>query len=256
MDRQVNKSNDIALAQWALISEFRSGEWKTLDFPRIAREDFSLNGVELVNTLFEVPTEAYLRQLKANASDVGVDLLLIMCDDEGDGAAVDKQDRLQFVINHRKWVDIAHYLGCHSIRTNCRGNVNESREDSLARSADTYHQLLDYASGAGINILIENHGGLSDDPDWLVALVQRVNHPLFGTYPDWREPKVGFDNYRYLEKTLPFAKGMSFRVQPEDAMTVDMIRLCQSSGYTGWYGIESDGREAVRKGIDILKKQL
>ncbi len=49
--------DDISLAQWALVDEIRSGKWKTLDFPSVARKDFGLNGIEFVNTLFEVPTE-------------------------------------------------------------------------------------------------------------------------------------------------------------------------------------------------------
>jgi L-ribulose-5-phosphate 3-epimerase len=39
--------NDISLAQWALVDEIRSGKWTNLDFPRIAREDFGINGVEV-----------------------------------------------------------------------------------------------------------------------------------------------------------------------------------------------------------------
>jgi len=110
--------DDISLAQWALVEEIRAGKWKTLDFPKIAREDFDLNGIEFVNTLFEVPTNEYLNILKRNAADNGVEMVLIMIDDEGDGCASTKEERKQFEINHRKWIDIAHYLGCHAIRTN------------------------------------------------------------------------------------------------------------------------------------------
>ena len=59
--------DDISLAQWALVDEVKSGKWKTLDFAKIARKDFGLNGIEFVNTLFEVTTEGYLKQLKKNA---------------------------------------------------------------------------------------------------------------------------------------------------------------------------------------------
>ena len=50
--------DDISLAQWALIEEIRAGKFKTLDFPKIARQDFDLNGIEFVNTLFELPPTA------------------------------------------------------------------------------------------------------------------------------------------------------------------------------------------------------
>ena len=56
--------NNISLAQWALVDEINKGEWKTLDFPRIAREDFGISGIEFVNTLFEVPIATYLNRLK------------------------------------------------------------------------------------------------------------------------------------------------------------------------------------------------
>jgi len=248
--------DDISLAQWALIEEIRSDKWKTLDFPKIAREDFGLNGIEFVNTLFEVPTVEYLNTLKRNAADFNVQMVLIMVDEEGDACASTREERKQFAINHRKWIDIAHYLGCYAIRTNCRGAANISTEEALKYAAESYHLLLSYAAEANIQVLIENHGGVSNDPDFMVILMEEVNHPLFGTYPDWREPSDDFDNYSYLQKTLPYAKGMSYRNQPTEALTAKMIDLCRQSGYHGWYGIESNGREAIREGKALLNKYL
>jgi len=251
-----NRTVDISLAQWALVEEIRSGKWKTLDFPRIAREEFGLNGIEFVNTLFELPTESYLKQLKANAADYDVDMLLIMVDDEGDGCAPTKKGREEFVLLHRKWVDIAHYLGCHAIRTNCRGPVGANKQDALEWAFESYHMLLDYATPLGIKILIENHGGVSDDADWMAQLAKKIDHPHFGTYPDWREPGLHYDNLEYLKKTLPYAKGMSFRNQPDDDLTIKMIQLCKDAGYIGWYGIESRGREQVIRSIKLLREFL
>ncbi|HEY2721851.1 MAG TPA: TIM barrel protein [Chitinophagaceae bacterium] len=248
--------NDISLAEWALVEEIRAGKWKNIDFPRIAREEFSLNGIEFVNTLFESPTETYLRTLKQNANDYGVEMILIMVDEEGDGCAETKTGRKQFEINHRKWVDIAHYLGCHAVRTNCRGPENVNKQKALEWAAETYNMLLEYAKPSNVNIVIENHGGVSNDPDWMVSLAKKLNSPGFGTYPDWRNPSSDFDNYTYLEKTVPYAKGMSYRNQPTEELTAKMIALCREAGYRGWYGIESKGREEVKKGITLLNKYL
>jgi L-ribulose-5-phosphate 3-epimerase len=252
----MNPPDDISLAQWSLIDEWRAGQWKTLDFPRLAREDFGLNGVEFVNTLFGVPTEVYLRQLKRNAADQGITPVIIMVDDEGDGCAPHKEGRQEFATFHRKWVDIAHYLGCHAIRTNCRGPHRVDRYDALDWAAESYHLLLEYAKPAGISILIENHGGISNDADWMVDLMKAVDDPFFGTYPDWREPSSEFDNLTYLRKTLPYAKGMSYRNQPTDELTIEMIELSRRSGFRGWYGIESDGRAQIQKAIRLLKTHL
>lgn len=248
--------DDISLAQWALIEEIKAGKFKTLDFPKIARKDFDLNGIEFVNTLFEVPTIKYLNELKRNAADVNVQMILIMVDDEGDGCASAEKERKQFAINHRKWIDTANYLGCHAIRTNCRGEANINKDEALKYAAESYHLLLEYATQANINVLIENHGGVSNDAGFMIALMNEVNHPLFGTYPDWREPAPDFDNYTYLQKTLPYAKGMSYRNQPTEELTAKMIELCKQSCYHGWYGIESNGREAIKKGKTLLNKYL
>lgn len=248
--------DDISIAQWALVEEIRAGKWKNLDFPRIAREDFGVNGIEFVNTLFEVPTEDYLKKLKQNAKDHGITMVLVMCDAEGDGASDTKEGRKQFAINHRKWIDIARYLGCHAIRTNCRGPQNADKKEALKWAADAYNQLLEYARPANISVVIENHGGVSNDADWMIELMKKVNNPLFGTYPDWRKPAPDFDNVAYLQKTLPYAKGMSYRNQPDDALTIKMIELSKNGGYKGWYGIESSGREEIKKGIELLRKHL
>jgi L-ribulose-5-phosphate 3-epimerase len=248
--------DDISLAQWALVDEINAGKWKTLDFPKIARTDFNLNGIEFVNTLFEVPTFGYLTQLKKNAEDLGVTMVLIMVDDEGETCTPSAEERKQTVINHRKWIDIAHFLGCHSIRTNCRGPENASSEEALKWATDTYQQMLEYAVPAKIGILIENHGGFSNNADWMVSLFKNVNSLYFGSYPDWRSPGSRFDNYGYLEKMLPWAGGMSYRNQPDEETTRKMIQLCRDSGYRGWYGIESSGRDAINQGIQILSKYL
>src|SRR5580765_3339503 len=248
--------DDISLAEWALVEEIRAGKWKNLDFPRIAREDFDLNGIEFVNTLFESPTETYLKKLKQNANGHGVTMVLIMVDEEGDGCAATKEGRKQFEINHRKWVDIAHFLGCHAIRTNCRGPENVDKKEALEWATESYTMLLEYAKPANINIVIENHGGVSNDPDWMISLIEKLNNPAFGSFPDWRNPSDEFDNYNYLEKTAPYAKGMSYRNQPTEELTAKMIKLSHDSGYRGWYGVESKGREEVKKGIDLLSKYL
>ena len=250
------KHSNISLAQWALVEEIQKGKWTTLDFPRIARTDFEVDGIEFVNTLFAVPTATYLDTLKKNAADNNIAMVLIMVDDEGDGCEATTAARKQFAINHRKWVDIAHYLGCKAIRTNCRGTAGIPPAEALRYATESYHMLLDYAAQANMEILVENHGGFSNDADWMIQLMNAVNNPLFGTYPDWREPAPDFDNYNYLLKTLPFAKGMSYRNQPDDLLTIKMMTACKEAGYTGWYGIESNGRAAIIKGKKLLQQHV
>ena len=248
--------DDISLQQWALVDEIRGGKWTTLDFPRIAREEFGINGIEFVNTLFDVPTYNYLKELKKNAADHGVKMLLIMCDGEGEMASSSKSEREQAVINHHKWIDIAHYLGCHSIRTNCYGPEDASKEESLDRAEESYNKLLEYAMQAKVSVLIENHGGVSNDADFLVTLMERVNNLYFGMLPDFRRPSAEFDNYDFLRRVLPYAKALSVRTQPTEEGLVRLIKLCRDSGYKGFYGIETSGREGIKETKKVLEQVL
>ena len=64
---------------------------------------------------------------------VRVGLAVIMIDGEGDLSFNDETVTNQAVENHKKWIDAAQYLGCHSIRVNLFGEENaEDREAEAA----------------------------------------------------------------------------------------------------------------------------
>ncbi len=240
--------NDISLAAWSINRSFFIGKrWKNADLPRIAREQFGINGIEFVNQFFDNPTRNHLNQLKRNGETFGVKFVLIMVDDEGDLAAVDKKERMQAAVSHRKWVDIAQYLGCHAIRCNLGGPRQGWKEDKdlVSRAAESFTDLLGYAKGAGLNVVIENHGGASSDPGVLVPLIKTVNDPDFGVLPDFGNINRGDDNYEVVRQLVPYAKGISVKSSwtTEDTHPAydleKMLKICMDAGYQGFWGIES-----------------
>lgn len=241
------RKDGVSLAEWALNQEIRAGEFTNLDFPRLAREEFGIDAVEFVNTLFEVPTLGYLRRLKHQLDQHGVRALVMMVDDEGDPVHPDPAERELFVASHRKWVDVACYLECHSVRTNCRGNDRVSPEQALKLAQETYGRLLEYAVPAKMSIVIENHGGLSDDAEWMVELIESVNNLYFGSYIDWRwRDPAEFDNLAYLKRLIPYATGCSYKKQPNFEHFQKMVEASRQAGYKGYYAIEDRGREGIR----------
>ena len=240
--------DDISLAAWSINRSFiTTHRWKNLDLPRIAREEFAINGLELVNQFFENPVQGYLRQLLNNGKKHGVTFVLVMVDGEGDMAARDKSERMQAAVCHRKWVDIAHYLGCHAIRCNLGGSREGWKQDKdlVGRAAESFSNLLEYAKGAGLNVLIENHGGASSDPEVLVGIMKAVNNPDFGVLPDFGNVNPGDDNAEVLRKIVPYAKGISVKAAwaPDGTHPrwdlEKLIKICQDAGYHGFWGIES-----------------
>jgi len=238
----------ISLAAWSIQrSFFQAKRWTNLQLPKLARQEFGITALEFVNQFFENPTLRYVAQLKKAAADEGVRLVRIMVDNEGDMAATDKADRRRSAIAHRKWVDIAHELGCVDIRCNARGPADAGFVD---RAAESFRELVDYAKPAGLNIVIENHGGPSSDGPTLVKLMKTVNDPRFGTLPDFGNINPGDDPYEVIRQLMPFAKGVSVKAMwqadgSHPRYSVEkMIELAQSHGFHGDWGIESsfDGR--------------
>ncbi|MGH9659945.1 MAG: sugar phosphate isomerase/epimerase family protein [Bryobacteraceae bacterium] len=238
----------ISLAAWSINrSFFVAHKWKNLDLPKICREQLGIPGIEFVNQFFENPTIRYLQQLKKAGADAGVRFVLIMIDQEGDMAAVAKKERQEAAIAHRKWVDIAHYLGCHAIRCNMGGPRQNWKQDGdlVARAAESFRNLLDYAKGAGLNVVIENHGGASSDPAVLTAVMKTVNDPDFGTLPDFGNLNPGDDPAAVLRSLLPWAKGISVKAMWNADGThprydlAALLRICVEAGYHGYWGIES-----------------
>ena len=74
--------------------------------------------------------------------------------------------------------------------------------------------------------------------------------------PFLKDQKVAFCKASPFSKMLPYAGGMSYRNQPTEEQTAQLIKLCRDSGYRGWYGIESSGRDGIKQGTELLKKYL
>ena len=252
----------ISLAAWSLHREFFDKKLDQLGMLDACAE-FGISGFELVNTFFPSPQYAYLRHMKKRAGDAGIELLLIMCDAEGDLAHVDKAKREVAALSHRKWIDIAGVLGCHSIRVNIRGE----EDDAVAmreRAAEGLGLILDYADGTGISVLLENHGGLSSDPAWLRSLVDLVDNAQLGTLPDFGNFPDDIDRYDAVETLMPQAKAVSAKCYDFDAENNEtkidfprMMGIVKATGYGGFVGIEYEGQEMPeREGIKACKALL
>jgi sugar phosphate isomerase/epimerase len=263
----------ISLAQWSLHKAIQSRLITNLDFPRIAREQFGIEGLEFVNTLWGSPTADYVRLLKRNMSQSGTQCVLIMCDAEGFMGHPDQAQRLRAADNHRRWVDLTAELGGHAIRTNMypgekQPATPDETNDFLGRCVESFTRLCAYAKPAGINVIIENHGGVSSNADVLVDLMKRVNLPNFGTLPDFGNFPKEADRYEAVRRMMPYAKGVSFKCfdfTPDGReSTMDMDRLMKivaDAGYQGWVGIEYEGNrltefEGIQGGKRCLERYL
>ncbi len=255
----------ISLAEWSLNKTIRTGKMTNLDFPRVARQQFGIDCIEFVDQFFadKAKDMAYLKELKNRAESEGVTMGLIMIDTNGALGASRKATRDRAVERTFPWIDAAKFLGCRTVRVNARGgdDANELRRCV----AESCAHLADYAAQRDINVTIENHGGLSSDPEWLVSVMEEVNKPNFGTLPDFGNFPKEIDRYDAVEMLMPYAKAVSAKasgftpdglVQETDFFR--MMRIVRDAGYTGYVGVESgaprqDGEDdAIRMTRDLL----
>ncbi len=259
---------EISLAEWSLHRALRAGRMTNMDFPSVAKLDYGISGIEYVNQFFKDKAQdrAYLDELKTRCEDQEVVSLLIMCDGEGRLGASDAAERAQAVDNHKKWVVAAWHLGCHSIRVNGHGDGN--REQQSDQLAEGLRQLAEYAAPYELNVLVENHGGLSSDGAWLAGVMAKADHDGVGTLPDFGNFNLGegrqYDRYQGVTELMPYAKAVSAKSSAFDMMGNEtntdygrMLRIVFGAGYHGWVGIEfSGGGHTEPEGIVKTKALL
>ncbi len=282
-------SNDpffkLSLAQWSLNKPIFAGELDPMDFAKKANE-MGFEGIEYVSGFYaekiknaenpETAMQETLDLLKAASEKHGVENVLIMVDGEGELASPEPEIRNKAVDNHKKWVDAAEFLGCHSIRVNLFGT--DDKDEWKETATDGLSKLAEYASEKNINILVENHGGFSSNAALLAEVMEAVNMKNCGTLPDfgnfclkreggeqWEAKCIEeYPKYKGVQEMMPYAiavsaKSYDFNEEGQET-TIDfaqMLEIVKEAGYTGFIGVEYEGEnlspeEGIKATRDLL----
>lgn len=279
----------ISLAGWSLNRRFRreSDPLLLLDFPRVAKEEFGIEAVELNSPFFSSTDESYLNDLKAAAAEAGVTLAGMAVDGTGNPAALDESERLEAVGKAQEWFAVAKSLELPNFRVNTGGHGMESNPEALKQCIKSFRALAAEAEAYGVKLVIENHWGVSADPQNIVRIIEEVGSdylgtlPDFGNFPDESRPDVlaairpGLpkdlepSEIRYwgLELMAPYAFGAHAKMYEFDSQGNDTgidvyrcVRTILDAGFDGWFGIEFEGRgddhDGVVKSKALLEKAL
>ena len=260
----------ISLAQFSLAPSFFMRKMDTLDFPAKAKRDFGIDAVEYVSMFFKdkVTDRNYLKELKRRTDDLGVTNVLVMIDMEGDLGHSATHKRNEAVDNHTRWLEFAKQLGCHSIRVNIDGDGSD--EEVFEAAVEGYGKLVGIGASMDMGVIVENHNGPTNNPEYLARLMKAVNHPNAGTLPDfgnfirrtkpeamtmeaYSKTKVvaEYDKYKGTEMLMPWAKGVSAKTHSFDdkgnCLDTDFKRMLaivekhRTPAFKGYIGIEYEG---------------
>ncbi|MCH1385307.1 MAG: sugar phosphate isomerase/epimerase [Flavobacteriaceae bacterium] len=277
--KNVNKKTiKLSLAQWSLNKSINGGVLDPYDFAKVASE-YGFSGLEYVTQLYKEiysktdktkAIETFVKKSLHESQKYGLENVLIMVDDEGDLSIDNQSERLLSIENHKRWVDAAAQMGCHSIRVNLYGTTKIDRWKDVSK--ESLLKLSEYASSSKINILVENHGGLSSNAKLLMEVINDINLPNCRTLPDFGNfciEKKGdeciyeYDKYVGVEELLSkpgavSAKSYDFDNQGNET-TIDyqrMLDMVNKSGYTGYIGVEYEGNRLSEKDGILATKKL
>ena len=264
----------ISLAGWSIHRRFlrEDNPLKLIEFPRVAVEEFGIDMVELNSPFFvyrdpDAPakssiSDAYIHDLRKAAADVRCAVLGIAVDGHGDLAALDKGERKQAVENHRKWFDVCAALDARCFRANSGARERPDDPDAIKACTDSFAELAARAETYGLVVLMENHWGISQNPDVMVQIVEAVDSEHFRLLADFLNWPEGVDKLASLAKIAPHAyathaKFLSFDAQGEcsEIDAAGAMEIFRQAGYANPFGIEYEGKTDDHEGV-LRSKEL
>lgn len=253
----------ISVTEYSVHRMLAKKELDNLHYAAFAKKTFGVDAVEYWNSPFfkQGSDESYIKDMRKRADDAGVKGTCILIDGEGHLGDPDEAARVKAVNNHVRWIVAAKILGCYSIRVNAHSKGTDEEQAKLC--AESLERLSEASAEHGISILVENHGGLSSNGEWLSGVMKKVNKGNVGTLPDFGNFGT-YDRYKGTYELMPFAKLVSAKSHEFDEQGNEtktdfrrMMKIVIDAGYNGYVGIEYEGSKLPEvEGVLATKKLL
>jgi sugar phosphate isomerase/epimerase len=218
------------------------------EFPALVARRFGVHNINPLAAHFASTGRPYIEAFRIAVEKAGsrvVDLGLA----GGSFYDSDAAKRQAGVDYGRQWIDIATVIGSPSVRQHVVG-ARGSKPD-VALAAESLGQLAEYGAKRNIVVNLENDNPVSEDPFFLIAVIEKVNSPYLRALPDFgnslREHDAEFNrravaamlsrafNMCHVKDALEDEKGQVCKVDLET-----MFHLAKRAGYPGYFSMELD----------------
>lgn len=220
------------------------------DFAAHAKEKFGVDKIEPWSGHFPSTDPKYIEQFRLTVDRAQCYIVNMAVDGESSPYAADSAQRAKAVDFSKRWVDIAAAINSPSIRTNMPA-PSDSAPD-LNRAADSLRRVADYAAEKRVLVNLENDNPVSEDPFFIVRVIEKVNNPWLHALPDFANTLASAKDpeHAYAGVDAMFAHAYSI-CHVKDAETkkdgqlikVDLARSfasLQKHGYKGYCSMEWD----------------
>jgi L-ribulose-5-phosphate 3-epimerase len=269
------------------------GEMKARELPEIARS-LEVNALEWTaktfrdlrggqDAMYKAPPTAFFQELRLASDNAGISNKVLNVGGPFFLAGVTDAEQQKALAYIMQYVEPAQMLGCEILRTELYFDGEHKpgwEQEAKKRALDGLHALLDKTEGSGLVINIENHHGISSQPEWLVELFKSVDNARFGLTVDTNNFRIDqhnpynrdmesfpqyVDRYRGLDMLMPLANWLSAKFYAFDSTGYEIsmnypriMEIVFNSGYTGFISIEYEGAgdplEGVRQSVEMLRK--
>lgn len=236
------------------------------DFAAHAKSKFNISKIEPWSEHFRSRDPKYLEELRSSVEKAGGAIIDIAVDGEHSPYALDKAERQKAIAFSKQWIDVAVSVGSPSVRTNMPP-AKDSKPD-LDRSAGSLREVAEYGATKNVLVNLENDNPLSEDPLFIVSVIEKVNNPWLHANPDFANTlAAGKTEYAYQGMEAMFKDAYSIcHVKAMEAgekgqlVHVDLARafgILKTSGYKGYCSMEFDSPGDPYQGTsDLIQKTI
>lgn len=217
-------------------------------FPKLIADRFNVHNINPLIDHFRSSDSAYLDSFQKAVVEAGshtVDLGL----PGGLFYSSNANERADAVSASSRWIDIAQAIGSPSVRQHVHGKKGEKPSVDLA--ALSLGKLAEYGRKRGVVVNLENDNPVSEDPFFLINVIDKVDSPYLRSLPDFGNSLIAHNsdyNERAVEAMLKHAYNMC---HVKDVVTSDtgqkrtvdlkkMFAFAKASNYPGYFSMEFD----------------
>jgi sugar phosphate isomerase/epimerase len=242
--------------------------------------EIGFEGVEILHRQMKNETQGYVNGLKTAAFRHGLSFPMLSI--HQDFVDPDPAERQRAIDHTTHCIELASRLGISCIRLNSgRWGTIESFDELMKVKGEepplpghtddeafrwcieSINDCLPTAEKYGVILALENHWGLTTDPDHLLRIYKAVDSPWLGINMD--TGNYAGDPYEGIEKLAPYASIVQAKTYYGGGkwytLDLDYDRIAgilRKAGFQGWVSLEMEGEEtagtAVRKSYEVLRK--
>ena len=228
----------------------RSGKMELKDFAAHVSAKFNIRKIEPWSAHFRSLEKPYLEELRAAVAQAHGAIVNIAVDGEHSPYSAEPAERERAIAFSKQWIDAAAVIDSPSVRTNIPP-AKDSKPD-VERAGKSLQLVAEYAATRNIVVNLENDNPASEDPFFLVKVIEQVNSPWLHALPDFANTLAAFEeDYAYNGIDSMFAKAYNISHVKETEVGdgkdkiahVDLPRtfaIAKKHSYKGYFSMEWD----------------